>query len=92
MALDRILHGLEQSRLDSQEQVELARLGFLEWLWSLPYESDINAQASAAHEYACPMKGGAPAVAAFCDLLAAASQPLPTPVRTGGPRARRTPR
>ena len=89
MDLKQILQALQARSLDRDQATELARLGFLEWLWLLPANCDVAREAKAAYERSRPLCGTAPAIAVLCDLLMQATQPLATPVRRGGARGRR---
>ncbi|GAA6199443.1 hypothetical protein [Aquicoccus sp. SU-CL01552] len=72
-----------------------ARIGFLEWLMSLPADCGAGAAARAAERRAAPMSRSYPAVARFCDYLRAArraDRDATRPLRRGGSRARRAER
>ena len=97
MTLDRILHRLQLQHTEPCRVTEFGHLGFMEWLGSLPADSDYNQQAMMAYEKALPFRREAPAVAVFCDLLVASTRMpprpldicLPSPHRRGGARGRR---
>lgn len=72
-----------------------ARIGFLNWLMSLPAGCGAGAAALAAERRAAPMAPGCPAVARFCAHLRAArreGRDAVRPKRRGGSRARRAER
>ena len=97
MVLDTILDNLRLTNSDPHRAHELGQLGYMEWLASLPGDSDFNQQAMIAYERALPFRRSAPAVAVFCDLLVEATRmpiaplnlSLPDAHRRGGARARR---
>ncbi len=97
MALDRILHRLQLRHTGHCRATEFGQLGFMEWLGSLPADSDYHHQAMTAYQKALPLSPIAPAVAVFCDLLVASTRMPPQPLdislpashRRGGARARR---
>lgn len=92
MVLDQILDVLSAPSHDRQEASRLARLGFLEWLWSLPDGADFAEQAVAAGRHTDSSGKSAPAIAIFRGLLNKASTQPGEPVRRGGMRGRRRPR
>ena len=89
MSLDRILSTLSAPMPDRRTAVERARLGFLEWLTSLPDGADVARSAEAADADVARSGGTGPAVEIFRDLLREATQAPPTPTRRGGIRGRR---
>ena len=97
MVLDRILDRLRLRSAEPRRPHELGQLGYIEWLASLPGDSDFNQQAMIAYERARPFRRSTPAIAVFCDLLVAATRmpiapldlSLPHACRRGGARARR---
>ena len=97
MVLDRIVHRLQIRHITPERAAELAQLGFMEWLGSLPGDSNFHQQAMVAYKRAVPFRRGAPAIAVFCDLLVASTRippeplelSLPSPHRRGGARGRR---
>lgn len=97
MVLDRILERLQLQQSEHCRIIEFGQLGFMEWLGSLPADSDYNQQAMTAYQQAQPLRQKAPAIAVFCDLLIQSTrmplQPLdiclPSPNRRGGARGRR---
>lgn len=97
MVLNRILHRLQLHHAEHGRASEFGQLGFMEWLGSLPADSDYNLQAMTAYEKALPFRRTAPAIRVFCDLLIASTQMppqpldlcLPRPHRRGGARGRR---
>ncbi len=97
MSLNRILYRLQLHHTEPGRASEFGRLGFMEWLGSLPADSDYNQQAMLAYQKVLPFRLKAPAIGVFCDLLIASTrmppQPLdlslPSPHRRGGARARR---
>ena len=97
MTIDLTLHQL-QCRTDSPERAkELGRLGYMQWLASLPADACYRSAALRAYCTARPIMDTDPAVAAFCELLldslkhplAPLDLSLPRPVRRGGARERR---
>ena len=97
MVLDQVLFKLQARTPTRQRALELGRLGYIEWLGSLPADADYSHAAMAAYTRAAELRRMAPAVAVFCDLLVQSTrmpiQPLdlepPAAVRRGGARARR---
>lgn len=89
MVLAQILQRLADGPTDTDEAARLSRIGFLEWVWSLPDLDTVDAEAKSAHWYVEQSRIDAPAVQAFCDLLDEATLPRPIPRRNGGSRARR---
>jgi len=72
-----------------------ARIGFLEWLMTLPPDCGAGAAARAAERRAIPMARDCSAVARFCEYLGAArraDRDATRPLRRGGSRARRAER
>lgn len=67
--LDRILVRLTEPQENRQDALVLGRLGFLEWLVSLPDEGDVRHEARLAHERAAPLKQAMPAIGVLCELL-----------------------
>jgi hypothetical protein len=97
MVLNHVLNRLQSHPADQLRAVELGQLGFMEWLGSLPGDSDFDRQARAAYARALPFQRVSPAIAVFCALLLAARRMppeplnlcLPRPHRRGGSKARR---
>ena len=89
MVIDKILDALKTAPGGAEVSSQLARLSFLEWLWSLSDDSDFAAQAVAAEARMAASGCAAPAVLAFRACLQQAANPLPAPHRRGGARARR---
>ena len=76
MILDRILLRLTEPLESREDASVLGRMGFLEWLVSVPEDSDFSRQAELAYERAAPLKVAVPAIRVLCDLLKeAASNP-----------------
>ncbi|ASJ71184.1 hypothetical protein [Granulosicoccus antarcticus] len=69
MSLDNILLRLTEPLESREDALVLGRMGFLEWLVSVPDEGDFTQQAELAHERAAPLKLSVPAISVFCDLL-----------------------
>lgn len=74
MAIDRILLKLTEPQDDHAKIVHQGRLGFLEWLVSLPDDEDFRQQALIAYARASPLQMVVPAVGVLCDLLEEAAQ------------------
>lgn len=74
MALDSILLKLTEPQKDHAQAVHLGRLGFLEWLVSLPEHEDFRQQALIAYARASPLQMVVPAVGVLCSLLEEAAQ------------------
>ena len=89
MVIDKILDALRTAPGGAEVSDQLARLSFLEWLWSLSDDSDFAAQAVAAEARMAASGCAAPAVLAFRACLQQAAKPRPVPHRRGGARARR---
>lgn len=69
MILDKIMLRLTEP-LDSREDATvLGRMGFLEWLVSVPEDKNFTQQAALAYERAAPLKVAVPAIGVLCDLL-----------------------
>lgn len=69
MILNKILLRLTEP-LDSREDaMVLGRMGFLEWLVSVPEDKDFSQQASLAYERAAPLMVAVPAIRVLCELL-----------------------
>lgn len=94
--LDQILLRLTEPQERREDAVVLGRLGFLEWLVSIPDECDIHEQARMAHERAAPLRQCMPAIGVLCNLLMDTQQHVKSelPVhrrvkrRRSGPRRR----
>ncbi len=97
MLLERTILQLNTGPMPPARALELARMGYRQWLAGLPGNADYRAEAMRAYEMAAPLRRGAPAVAAFCDLLVESTRVPPVPLdlslpaqrRRGGARARR---
>ena len=97
MLLERTISQLDIGPLAPDEAIELAQLGYIQWLEGLPRESDFQRAAMRAYQMARPFRQASPAIAVFCDLLiiSAIHTPHPLPLqmpvarRRGGARARR---
>ncbi len=69
MILNKILLRLTEP-LDSREDaMVLGRMGFLEWLVSVPEDKDFTQQAALAYERAAPLMVAVPAIRVLCELL-----------------------
>ena len=97
MTIERVLT-LLQARAETPERArELASMGYMQWLGSLPGAIGYEEAAVRAWLRAQPFAATDPAVAAFCALLQQSIQqpgcpldlPLPRPQRRGGARRRR---
>ena len=69
MVLNRIILRLTEPLDSSEDAVVLGRMGFLEWLVSVPEDQDFSQQAVLAYERAAPLKMTVPAIGVFCELL-----------------------
>lgn len=67
--LDQILLRLTEPQERREDAVVLGRLGFLEWLVSIPDDCDFHEQARLAQDRAAPMKLAMPAIGVLWDLL-----------------------
>jgi hypothetical protein len=97
MTTELTIHQL-QVKSDSPERArEYARLGYMQWLSSLPHDSCYQSEAMKAYMAAVPLMRTDPSVALFCELirqsltnpLAPLDLALPKPKRRGGARKRR---
>lgn len=89
MVIDKIIDTLKTAPGGSEIPGQLARLGFLEWMWSLSEDADFAAHAAEADARIAASGSAAPAVLAFRACLKDAIRPLPVPQRRGGARGRR---
>ena len=98
MLTDLTIRQLQHYGGPDEGAVEIARLGYLQWLGGLRGSESYPAAAARACALARAFEGSAPAVAAFCDLLRRSlAEPLmpldlaTAPRRRGGTRRRRAP-
>lgn len=97
MLVERTIRQLQVGRAPSRRARELAQLGYMQWLGSLPGAADYQAEAEKAYRFAIRFAEETPAIAEFCEiLLCSVRQPLkpldlalPKPRRRGGARQRR---
>lgn len=97
MLLKRTISQLDVGYVPRDQAEEMGRLGYLQWLWALRGDAGYAEEAARAQKMARPFIGSSPALAVFCDLLAASSaspfEPLeiklPMRKRRGGSKARR---
>ena len=97
MLLERTISQLDIGPVPPEEAAELGQLGYLQWLASLDADVGYTQAAIQAFEMAHPFAQLSPAVAVFCELLAASMRvpieplPLTMPIRTrrGGAQTRR---
>ncbi|MEM9047033.1 MAG: hypothetical protein AAGC81_20335 [Pseudomonadota bacterium] len=97
MLLERTITQLDIGDTTPEQAQKLGHLGYLQWLGALPGASNYRHEAARARALASPLSATSPAVAVFCDLLAASTgsgvAPLPLKMperhRRGGSRARR---
>ena len=95
--IDQVLNKLLTPNPTAEQAQRLADLAYVEWLGSLPGDTNFHTAAMGAYARAHPMSAIAPAAAAFCDRLIAATGPmpmafqldLPARERRGGAQARR---
>lgn len=91
MILAAILRGLRDLP-EGRCAEAAARVGFMEWLLTLPPGCPVAAAARMAERRAAPLAVERPAVAAFCTHLRSAQRAArdpARPLRRGGSRARR---
>lgn len=89
MVLEKIMNALKTAPAGAEASGQLARITFLEWLWSLSDDADFAAQAAAVDARLAASGSAAPAVLAFRACLKDATRPLAVPRRRGGARGRR---
>lgn len=97
MLLERTISQLDIGYLPPEQAEELGHMGYLQWLGALPGNVGYAREARRARQVARPFINTSPAVAVFCDLVAASAELPPRPVdlklpkrtRRGGARARR---
>ncbi|MCH2078190.1 MAG: hypothetical protein MK180_15135 [Rhodobacteraceae bacterium] len=97
MLLERTIAQLDIGPVSPDQAEEMGHLGFLQWLGALKGNESYIEAASQAYARARPASAASPALAVFCELLAASSEDplaelnlrLPTPTRRGGAKARR---
>ncbi|MEM8841129.1 MAG: hypothetical protein AAGD47_05075 [Pseudomonadota bacterium] len=97
MLLERTIAQLDIGDISPERAQELGQLGYMQWLGALPGSSNYRLEAKHAFAVASPFSARSPAVAVFCDLLAASTHADPAPLalrlpdrhRRGGSRARR---
>ncbi|WP_162497331.1 hypothetical protein [Roseovarius dicentrarchi] len=97
MQIERTLYQLRIGLSSPQRARELGQLGYMQWLGGLPGHADYGAEARRAYRMAVDFAETDPAIAVFCELLAASVRhpltpldlALPKPARRGGARARR---
>ncbi|MFP4326485.1 MAG: hypothetical protein ACLFQL_00645 [Paracoccaceae bacterium] len=86
----RIMDGLQALPREGAPAREAARMGFLEWVCSLPVEADAPQAAARAVAQIGPAPGASPAAALFLGYLwQAAEACASSPARRGGAAARR---
>lgn len=88
MKLDQIIETLETAPAGGRTEGELARLGFLEWVWSLPGDADFADEATRADARVRARGASSGASRAFLECLSEAKVPLPSPERRGGRQGR----
>jgi hypothetical protein len=97
MLLELTIRQLDIGPVPKTRAIELGQLGYMQWLGSLPGHVGYAQEARRALSLARPFIGCSPAVAVFCDLLAASLRISPAPLalalparrRRGGARSRR---
>lgn len=97
MLLELTISQLDIGPVPPRRARELGHLGYIQWLGSLSGDDNYHRAAGRAHAMAAPFRRGSPAVAVFCELLAASTRmppapptvEIPPPARRGGARARR---
>ncbi len=97
MLVERTIRQLQLGRASTGRARELAQLGYMQWLGSLPGRADYEAEAQRAYLLASRVSHTAPAVAEFCRIVQRSLRhplkpldlALPQPRRRGGARQRR---
>ena len=97
MLLERTIAQLDIGPMPPDQAREMAELGYLQWLGSLPPRLDYRAAARRACAAAAPFARSSPAVSAFRGLLIASTGApfalvdlaVRRPHRRGGARSRR---
>ncbi|MEM8687130.1 MAG: hypothetical protein AAGF81_07360 [Pseudomonadota bacterium] len=100
MLLERTISQLAVGPVAHALALQLAQLGYMQWISGLPGRADYERAALHAYEVAIPHAAASPAVAEFCDLLMRSVEepltPLPLSMpprkRRGGADARRSDR
>ena len=73
MFLERTISQLDVGHVPEDEAEKLGHLGYLQWLGALRGDASYLEEATRAYEMARPFLKTSPAVAVFCQLLAASS-------------------
>ncbi len=89
MVLDNILMVLQSLQVNTRRSKELGRLGFMEWLASLPEDSNIAREARLARQRIGQLKFKTPATRELEDMIILSSKPVLVPTCRGRPRSRR---
>lgn len=100
MILERTIIQLDTGPMPAEEAQQLGQLGYMQWISSVPGNSDYVRAARYAYDRAAPFRTHSPAVAEFCELLLISLEdplkPLPLAMpkreRRGGAQARRSSR
>ncbi|MBV7377402.1 hypothetical protein [Maritimibacter dapengensis] len=80
---------LDISGLSLDASDELARMGFLQWLATLPSDSSFYEEADRALSIAAPFVDRSHAIAVFCDLVREAKAASPDPLALTMPARKR---
>ena len=83
MILERTILQLDTGPMDPDAAQELGQLGYMQWIASLPANTDYCAAALAAIDKAQPFMVHSPAMATFCELLLASVEAPLTPLAFG---------
>ena len=89
MVIDLVLQRLNVKDVSETRAMELAHLGFMEWMDALPAGADFRRAAIAAHECAAEYPPDHAAISAFRDLLMEAVRVMPRPLALRLPAAER---
>ena len=88
----QLIQNLANHHSEDQESAQLlARAAFLDWVFSLPADTDVQQAAQDALLAVARSEGTSTSLALFKSQLEEARQPLPAAVRRGGPRRRHSP-
>lgn len=89
MPLTKVLEKLRTAHANGSETMALARLGFLEWLMTLPQDQDLARAARGAISRIQRETDPPAPITALADLMREATMAPATPYRRGGARSRR---
>ncbi|MGJ3261359.1 MAG: hypothetical protein ACFE0S_17295 [Rhodospirillales bacterium] len=89
MVLENILTVLQSLRVGTRRAKELGRLGFMEWLASLPANSNVTREAQLARQRIGRLDCKSPATREFEGLIVLSTRPVLVPSNRADARARR---